>query len=244
MKKSKKKKPNKFFNIFNPKYLFMDFVRTTGWLSMQVTARPKYHYYGNAPKTRKIKGRALLACNHTDWIDPALISVAYIRRRVFVVTAKEGMSKGISQLFFRGIHCIPIDRTANDFTAFNKTVDLLKNDKTVLIFPEGRLSDPQSADTMPFKSGMTLMALRANAPIIPVYSPGGHKAFKRAHLVIGEPINLREHFDGQLHMQNIEMLTLVVQERMRELKDEWERISAEETARTENKKKKRTENDD
>ena len=212
-----KKKKSKFFEIFNPKRIVMDFARVTGWLPTQLVLRPRYHYH-NTPKSRKIKGRVLLVCNHINWVDPALISIAYIKRRVYTVTAEDVMGTGWGYRFFRGIGCIPINREEPDLKSFGMIVDNLKKDRVVLIFPEGKIAHSDKEDLLPFKSGTTVLAIRTNAPIIPIYSAGNYKTFRRADIMIGKPINLKDHYDGLLTMENIESLTNLIQDRMNELK--------------------------
>ena len=82
--------------------------------------------------------------------------------------------------------CIKIDRTTYDLNAIKKTIDILKDERIVTIFPQGGI---QQGSDLALKSGIALMALKSQKPIIPVYM-SSKGFFRRGYAVIGEPIHL------------------------------------------------------
>ena len=69
----------------------------------------------------------------------------------------------------------------------------------VQIFPEGH--NTPDGKIHPFYPSYLVLALMGNAPIIPVISDGNYGINKRLHVLIGEPIDLHDHFPGGKYTQ-------------------------------------------
>src|SRR5678816_4810230 len=92
---------------------------------------------------------------------------------------------------------IPVDRRNREASlrSIEAGADSIRSGNSFLIFPEGTRS--RTADLLPFKKGGFIMALKAQAPIVPVAVSGGRAAmqkgswFVRPVMVdvrIGEPV--------------------------------------------------------
>ena len=89
------------------------------------------------------------------------------------------------------------------------------------IFPQGRL--PVGGKPFPFKPGIVLVALRTDAPIIPMYTDGNYSITGRAHVIIGEPIYLSDYVNGdEATDEEIQRLTKILEEKNYELKAQLE----------------------
>ena len=86
--------------------------------------------------------------------------------------------------FLYKIGGIFVNRDACDFTFVDDSLHVLDRKGVVGVFPQGRL--PVGGKPFPYKPGIVLIALRTDAPIIPVYTDGNYGLFKRAHIMIGE----------------------------------------------------------
>ena len=71
------------------------------------------------------------------------------------------------------------------------SLNVLEKGGSVAVFPQGRL--PVGGKTFGFKPGIVLIALRCNAPVIPVYTDGNYGFFKRARVMIGEKIYISDY---------------------------------------------------
>ncbi len=177
----------KFKNIF--KYLPMDFGRVVCF-GMPLYFRIKKIYLSGASKGF-LKGGAIIASNHTGFIDPLIIGNCFWYRRVFFLAAKEVMKNPILAILLKGIGCIKIDREISDIEAIRKCVSLVKSGKCLSVFPQGGIHQDGEIDRI--KSGAVLIAMQANVPIIPIYSVERKAWWHRQKVVIGEPFNCRDY---------------------------------------------------
>jgi 1-acyl-sn-glycerol-3-phosphate acyltransferase len=127
----------------------------------------------NVPAT----GGAVLAANHVSYFDFMFVGLpAWRRGKRFVrFMAKEAVFRHrVSGPLMRGMHHIPVDRTAGA-ASYQHAVRALKDGELVGVFPESTIS--RSYVPRPLKSGAARMALEAGVPLIPVVTWGGHRVW-------------------------------------------------------------------
>lgn len=92
---------------------------------------------------------------------------------------KEDLTKGlVTRLFFKSVD-IPVNRDSkmSAFRAFKKAEERLQNGVTMIIFPEGKISDDYPPTLHEFKNGPFRLAIEQKIPIIPVSSANTWKLF-------------------------------------------------------------------
>lgn len=138
-------------------------------------------------------GGLIIASNHVSNNDPPVIGVVFKGKYTFM--AKEELFK--NRLFawlIRKLGAFPVKRGAKDFAAIDKAIESLNAGRTFIIFPEGTRS--KTGELGRPKSGVSIIAVRAKAPVIPVFVKYGRKKFRRNVLVsIGETIP-KEEFES------------------------------------------------
>lgn len=141
-------------------------------------------------KKNKIKkGRVILCCNHQSNLDPPLIAVSFFRRFHYMAKKSLFKNKFLGWLLSK-FGAYPVDRETIDIKAMKKTLDLLKNDKALCLFPQGtRLSDVEVSQ---LKDGAILFSLKTNSPILPCVFLKKPGLFRFNKFIIGEPIKLYE----------------------------------------------------
>ena len=169
-----------------------------------------------------LKGGAILAINHTSYLDFALAGTAALpaKRYVRFMAKKEIFDNKIAGPLMRGMHHINVDRS-NGSASFVAALRSLKDGEIIGIFPEGTIST--SFEIKGLKSGAVRLAIGASIPIIPtivwggqrVYTKGVKPNFKRNRIPVsvsfGEPIFYSRETDvevAEAHLREvmIEML--------------------------------------
>ena len=196
------------------------FTKATGFLPWFLLTRTKYHFEDKAVQGRKIKGKAIVVSNHTNLFDFACWMFAFWRRNLRCVVAEVMFNKNfVLTGLLKSLGAIKVDRYSMDFDFVEKGCQVLENGGVVEVFPESRI--PQKGEGMiPFKPSFVLMALRTNAPIIPVYTQGNYFNAKRNHVVIGKPIDASQLYDDALtEKENLQKISNYIQDKIKELQN-------------------------
>ena len=171
-------------------------------------------------KKNKIKrGRVILCCNHQSNNDVPIIAISFHRR--FYYMAKKSLFKNrFFGWLIRTLGAYPVDREKTDLKAMKKTIDLLKDEKGICLFPQGtRISEIDGAQ---LKNGAIIFSLKTCSPIIPAIFIRKPRVFRRNRFVIGEPIKLYEmdeFKDKKVDENLIEQGKKVLFEKMLELQE-------------------------
>lgn len=133
-------------------------------------------------------GPAIICANHSNFIDPVLIGEAFGPAHHIHFMAKEELkSKPVLGKFIENLGSFFVEReSSTGIDAIRTTMKCVKAGDKVMIFPEGtRTEEDGMADA---KTGAVRMAAKLKVPIIPVYITRNKKFFRKAKLIVGEPI--------------------------------------------------------
>lgn len=142
--------------------------------------------------------KIILAGNHTSNFDSLLLA-SYVYRQMHFLAKKE-LFKGPLKFLFESVGSIPVNRDGNDMKCITDSVNLLNDDKCLLIFPEGtRNKNPDDKIILPFKAGTVMIAKRSHADIIPFAITGDYKLIKNnLHLSFGSRIKTDDYTSKEL----------------------------------------------
>lgn len=139
----------------------------------------------NIPKD----GAFILVANHISARDPLfLASTVPLRIKIRFMAKKELFKNPVMNKICTWLGAFPVDRGAADMSAIHTAMGILKAGEPLGIFPQGTRSKDNSRT--PMLSGTSLIALRANAPVIPAYIDGPYRLFHRADVYFGKPVDL------------------------------------------------------
>lgn len=120
-------------------------------------------------------GGKIIAANHTSNFDPILLSLA-CRQEIWFL-AKEELFKFRKWFnwLIRTWNALPVKRGAVDPKLFKTCSQLLQENQTLLLFPEGTRN--QGNDLLKFKPGIGFLAVTNSVPVIPCYIAGVKDSF-------------------------------------------------------------------
>jgi 1-acyl-sn-glycerol-3-phosphate acyltransferase len=149
------------------------------WLALTL-AGIRYRVIGR----EHIPGQAVVFCsNHESNVDPPVLFQA-LHRRLHILYKAELRKFPIMRTVFDVGGFVPVDRSDRDQAkaSISRGAASLRSGNSFLIFPEGTRS--RSGQLLPFKKGGFIMAIEAQAPIVPVAVQGGRDAMRKGSAVV------------------------------------------------------------
>jgi len=134
-------------------------------------------------------GRAAVYCaNHQSNVDPPVL-FDRLHPRMHIVYKAELDAIPLLARAFRHGGFVPIERRNKEaaMRSLEAGARSIQAGNSFLIFPEGTRS--RTDELLPFKKGGFLMALKAQAPIVPVAVQGGRDAMRRGSWII-QPVDV------------------------------------------------------
>ncbi len=118
------------------------------------------------------QGTLIVASNHFNNADPPLLGAVMSRRLVFMAK-REMFQWPVIGMMARLVGAFPVRRSEADLGALRKAAEILRGGEVLAMFPEGtRSKDGRLHAAHP---GTALLALRSEAPILPVAVSGTAK---------------------------------------------------------------------
>lgn len=178
----------------------------------------------NLPKN----GRIIFCLNHQSLCDAVIVGYKLTKRKFKFMAKKPLFKNKIASGFLKSIGAYPVDyKAATDLKAVKDTIKYLKEERAVLIFPEGgrRVSDINNE----LKHGVAMFALRTQSPVVPACFVTKTGLFRLNRLVIGKPIYLHEmeqFKDKKADKELLEQATEIINHGIFDLKTEYEENKA------------------
>ena len=144
------------------------------------------------------EGGCIVCANHLSARDPFYLAVKVRNRYLHFMAKAELFRFKPVAWFMRGLMSFPVDRGHNDLNAVRTSLKLISEGHALALFPQGTRSRDNSRT--PMLSGVSMIALRSGAPVIPAYIGGPYRLFRRIPVRVGKPVDLSDlgrRFDGE-----------------------------------------------
>lgn len=148
--------------------------------------------------------RAIVCSNHISNLDPITLAIA-VPRPIHFMAKKELFNNKLLKGLIEKLGAFPVDREGSDLSAIRNSMKILKKDGILGIFPEGtRVYEPDIKNAKP---GIGLIAIKTQAPIIPIYIDSKYKPFGKILVKIGEPIEVDKYYKQKTTSEDYKKLS-------------------------------------
>ena len=186
------------------------------------------------------KNKYVLVSNHQSNFDPVILDIKLKRKIRFIAKKELWKGKKKSFLFDTALGCIAVDRQKGmTMDSTKKVLNLLNNNQTVGIFPEGTRHNDGVSEDMSVKNGACMFALKTKTPILPCYIVKKQKAFSKNILLVGEPFELSEFYCKKIDKEVLNGCSQVLVEKLNNLKQNYEKMLEEKAIIKQLKKEKK-----
>lgn len=160
------------------------------------------------------KNEPVLYCsNHISNLDPITVGAAS-ERKVHYMAKQELFKNPILAYIITLYGAFPVKRGAASKEPLMKAVELLRDNKTVLIFPEGTRSKTGKLGK-PYP-GAVLVAKQSAAKVVPVAIIGQYRLFGKIKVIFGEPMEIAG-WDGEQRREAMQKAAENVMDAIRRL---------------------------
>ena len=148
----------------------------------------------NLPKS----GGCIIASNHLSYLDPIVLSIA--SPRIVSFMAKQELFKNpFFAKLISTLNAFPLERGSADLKSIRFAINKLKDEGTLIIFPEGTRST--SGQIKEGQAGVSMLAAKANAPVVPTFIEGTDLALSAGSKKIKFFVPLSVHFGKPMYFK-------------------------------------------
>lgn len=168
----------------------------------------------------------VVTCTHESYNEVIMLGMAIYPNQINYMAKKELFSNKWGGKFLSSLNAFPVDRENPGPSTLKRPIKLLKENKTVGIFPTGHRTSMEGA---PLKRGAATIAMLGKAPILPA-AYVGPKALHglvtgQALLKFGEPIDTSDIPKELKRNEKVEYLTKEIEHRTTALQKELNEIA-------------------
>lgn len=130
----------------------------------------------------------ILIGNHISAWDPITLAHFYTYSEVHFI-AKDSLFKfPVLRTLLKWLHAFPVSRGERDMAAMRTCMQVLRDGHVLGVFPQGTRQEDGRVEAV--ETGIAVMALKSNVPVVPVRIGGRYKLFGKVRASVGKPIPL------------------------------------------------------
>ncbi len=169
-----------------------------------------FPYRVENPQDFQLDAPFILIANHQSLLDPIILAVILKKHEIRFIGKRELTKNRILAWIFKRLHMIAVTRHMSDLSAMRAAAEALRQGHVLGIFPEGTRRTGKAMETI--ESGVSFLALRSGAPLLPVYFCSKPGLLKRTSIVAGAIIPYDDLSAKGLDKSSAEALNRRIQE--------------------------------
>ena len=186
-------------------------------LPMKLLYPTKVLHKERLPKSKRV----IVTSNHYRNMDCILYDFKFTRKFRFMAK-KELFKNKLFGSVLKGLGAFPVDRDNFSPSVYKKTISLLKDNKTVFIFPEGTRNKKGTEEMLDVKSGIIAFASRGEAEIVPMLIYRKSRIFRKNYIIVGETFKIEGENPKRLTKDEVAQNLQRYEETMKNLRQELE----------------------
>ena len=150
----------------------------------------------NKENAFKMEG-GLYLCNHYSTFDSLIPIFTMFKKEAHILAKYELFKNPLAGSILHKMGAIPVRRGEADTDAVKAVLRVLKDDKKLLMYPEGTRNKQGTQDMAELKSGATRFAIKTKKPIVCMVYFKPTKTCHKNYLYVGEPFTLEEFYGAR-----------------------------------------------
>ncbi len=147
----------------------------------------------------------LVVPNHMSYFDPPLIA-AFLPVKMAYMAKGSLFKVPVLGWIIKSFGAFPVKKSGNDMAAVKLAIKILKEGKSLTIFPEGkRIKTPGVLGEG--KNGAAMIAAKAGVGFLPMGIKTTYKFRSRVTLTVGEYIDISEYHDKRVTSEDLQKIT-------------------------------------
>ena len=161
------------------------------------------------------KGPLIVCSNHINWVDPALVGSMIPKSPVYFMAKEEIFNYIIFGNIIKGVGAFPVKRDSADLKSIKKALSLLTEGAFIGLFPEGtRSKTGEVGEALP---GVALLALKSEAPVLPIAIRGKYRLFRKIQIIIGKPMTFPDYYGQKAKRELLTEMSKTIMSEIRRL---------------------------
>jgi 1-acyl-sn-glycerol-3-phosphate acyltransferase len=160
-----------------------------GWTLFRLLFSSYFHWRVFHPERVPPEGPVILASNHASYLDPPLVGSGLGRPINYL--ARDSLFRfPVFGSILRSWNAVPVDRDGTSPRGLKNIIDRLKAGGGVVLFPEGTRT--HDGGLVSAKSGVGLVVIKSQAPVVPVRVFGTFEAYgRRMRIPLPRPVTVK-----------------------------------------------------
>jgi 1-acyl-sn-glycerol-3-phosphate acyltransferase len=170
-----------------------------GWLGFRALYRFYFRWRVFNAERVPLTGPVILAANHASFLDPPLVGSGLHRGINYLARESLFRFPGMGALL-RSWQSVPVDRDGGGAAGLKAILDRLLAGGAIILFPEGTRT--YDGKLQPARSGIGLVVIKSDAPVIPVRTFGTYEAYGR-HVKIPRPVSVAVKYGQPMRFEKL-----------------------------------------